>query len=240
MIFLSVIIPCFNEEKRLNDGYLHLFNYLRKQKYAWELIFIDDGSKDKTYERLKDLSKAEERVTTITYKTNKGKGFAIKKGVETAQGKLILFSDLDHAVPINSLENFLPNFKKGSKVVIGSRRVEGAKLIKRQHPVREFLGKGFTMLVRILIDWKIKDATCGFKAFEKNTAKKLFSKISIFNWAFDAELLYLCKIYKINVIQAPVSWSDVTGSKVSLQKDIISSLLGLVKIRLNDLQGKYR
>ena len=90
-----------------------------------------------------------------------------------------------------------------------------------------------------MIDWQIKDATCGFKAFEKNIAQKIFSKITVYDWAFDAEILFLCKKYKIKVAQAPVTWSDVRGTKVSLKKDIFRSLTGLIKIRLNGLQGKY-
>ena len=93
--------------------------------------------------------------------------------------------------------------------------------------------------MRFLIDWQIKDETCGFKAFSNQAAKKIFEKITIYNWAFDAEILFLCKKFKIKFAQAPVTWSDVRGTKVSLTRDIFSSLIGLIKIRLNDLQGKY-
>jgi len=124
-------------------------------------------------------------------------------------------------------------------VVIGSRRMDGAKILMRQHPLREFLGSGFTLLVNLLIYWGIKDATCGFKAFEKKVAKNLFKKLRVYGWAFDAEILYLCKKYKLSVAQVPVSWGDVKGSKVSLKKDIISSLFGLLKIRVNDFRGMY-
>lgn len=150
-----------------------------------------------------------------------------------------MFSDIDHSVSITTIRSFFSLFDSGYKVVIGSRRVEGAKFLKKQPFFREFLGRVFSALVRLVIDFKIRDATCGFKAFEKDVAKKIFKKITIYDWAFDAELIFLCKKFKIDIAQAPVAWRDVRGTKVSVGRDIISSLAGLFKIRLNDLTGKY-
>jgi len=237
---LSVVIPCFNEEKRFKVGISHYLDYLSKQSYSWELILVNDGSSDKTLTLMHNVRKINRKVLILSYKVNRGKGYAIVKGVLKAKGDVILFSDLDHAVPIETIEDFFNIFQKGFKVVIGSRRLKGSKLVSRQHPIREFLGNGFTLLVKVLVDREIKDATCGFKAFKKNVAKRIFGNITIYNWAFDAELLYLCKIYKIKLAQAPVAWTDVKGSKVSIARDIISSLAGLIKIRVNDVSGKYK
>lgn len=236
---LSVIIPCYNEEKRFGEGFSHYISYLKKQKYPWELILVNDGSKDKTLELMKKSAKENKNAKVVDYSQNHGKGYAIVQGVKAAKGDYILFSDLDHSVSIDTIESFFNYFNKGFKVVIGSRRVKGAKLIKRQHAAREFLGRGFTFLVKIFVDWQIKDSTCGFKAFEKNIAKKLFKKITIYDWAFDAELLFLCRKHHIKFAQAPVAWGDVRGSKVSLKKDVFRSFLGLLKIRINDFQKKY-
>lgn len=238
-IKLSVIVPCFNEEKRFIEGAAHYINYLSKINYSWELILVNDGSNDNTLKLMSGLAQKHKNIKVVSYKENRGKGYAIVQGVKKALGKYILFSDLDHAVSIDTIEDFYKYFESGAKLVIGSRRVKGAKFLKRQHILRESLGRGFTFLVRLFVDWKIKDATCGFKAFENKVAKRLFSKISIYGWAFDAEILYLCKKYNINHIQAPVSWSDVKGSKVSLFRDVVRSLGGLVTIRLNDIRNKY-
>ena len=178
-------------------------------------------------------------IKIISYSQNRGKGYAIVQGIKGAKGRYILFTDLDHSVPIDTIESFFKYFEKGYQAVIGSRRVRGAKILVHQHFLRELLGRGFTLFVRFLIDWRIKDATCGFKAFEKDIAQKIFSKITIYDWAFDAEILFICKKLKIQLAQAPVVWSDVRGTKVSLGKDVLRSLFGLVKIRLNGLQGKY-
>ena len=236
---LSVVVPCYNEESRIVEGLNHYWSYLKKQKYPSELIFVNDGSQDKTLELMQESAKANKNIKVISYQKNRGKGYAIVQGVRASRGQYVLFSDIDHSVTVSTVKSFLDYFNKGFDVVIGSRRVRGAKILIHQNPLRETLGRGFTFLVRIFIDWKIKDATCGFKAFKKDSAKKIFNSVSIYDWAFDAEVLYLCKKYHFKVAQAPVSWSDVRGSKVSLKKDIPRSLFGLLKIRLNDLQGKY-
>jgi glycosyltransferase involved in cell wall biosynthesis len=276
-IKLSVVIPCYNEESRFQKGLDHYLPYLKKQKYLWELIFVNDGSKDKTLELMQSAQKNNDirpnlggsrfprsgsddvfssassprtdardfrgfknkNIRVVTYKQNHGKGYAIIQGVKEANGNIILFTDIDHSVPIETIEGFYKYFERDFQVVIGSRQVKGANILVHQHPLREFLGRGFTLLVRALVDWKIKDATCGFKAFQNGVAKKIFNKITIYDWTFDAEILFLCKKYKIKVVQAPVEWSDVRGTKVSVGKDILSSLIGLLKIRMNDLQGKY-
>ena len=236
---LSVIVPCYNEKDRFKNGLDHYLNYLNKQKYAWELILVNDGSSDSTLELMNKVSKKNKKVKIVSYSENKGKGYAIVRGVKNARGKCILFSDLDHSVPIKTVESFFDYFKSGNVAVIGSRRVKGSKFIKRQPILREFLGRGFTFLVRIFVDWQIKDSTCGFKAFESKVAKKIFKKITIYDWAFDAEILFICKKNNIKYIQAPVAWEDKRGSKVSPIKDVFNSLLGLIKIRINDLKNQY-
>lgn len=239
-IKLTVIIPCYNEEKRFQEGIRHYLAYLHRQKFSWELILVNDGSKDNTLKLMAQIAEKEKKVKVETYKENQGKGHAIKIGVQKAKGEIILFSDLDHSVPISTIESFFKFFDKGANVVIGSRRVEGSKFVQRQSRLRESLGRGFTLLVKTLIDWEIKDATCGFKAFKKEAAKKLFQKVTIYGWAFDAELLFLCKKYGYEFIQAPVSWKDVKGSKVSVAKDLLGSFLGLLKVRINDFTKKYK
>lgn len=238
-INLSIVIPCYDEENRLNSGFAHYYSYLQKQKYLWELIFVNDGSKDKTLALLQKLKNGKSNIKITSFNINRGKGYAIAQGIKSAKGKYVLFCDLDHSVPIETIESFFKSFQKGFEVVIGSRRVKGAKILVHQPLIRETLGRGFTLLVNLLIFWGITDATCGFKAFKKEVAKKIFQKIKLYDWVFDAEMLFLCKKYNIKIAQLPVAWSDDRGSKVKLKMDIINSLFGLFKIRINDLFGKY-
>lgn len=236
---LSVVVPCYNEEKRFKDGFNHYYSYLKKQKYPWELILVNDGSVDNTVNLIRKYTKDISNLKVITYSQNRGKGYAIVQGIKKATGQTILFTDLDHSVPINTIEQFFNYFDKGFDIVIGSRRVIGANILVHQPPLREFLGRCFTVLVNLFIGWGITDATCGFKAFKYNMAKRLFTKITIYDWAFDAEILFLTKKLNFKIAQVPVIWSDVKGTKVSLLQDIVKSLVGLFKIRLNDMLGKY-
>lgn len=238
-IKLSVIVPCYKEESRFKAGFEHYYSYLSKHKYPWELIFVNDGSKDKTLELMRQYAKAGKNIKIVTYAKNRGKGYAICQGIKVAKGQYVLFTDLDHSVPVDTIDSFYPFFEKGFDIVIGSRRVEGSKILVHQNFMREFLGRGFTLLVRFLIDAKIRDATCGFKAFDNIVAKKIFDKITIYDWTFDAEIIFLCKKLGYKIAQVPVSWSDVHGTKVNLKRDVVRSLVGLAKIRANDLQGEY-
>lgn len=239
LVKLSVVIPCYNEKKRFEQGFGKYYSFLKKLPYPWELILVNDGSQDNTLALMKKAARQNRRIKIASYAKNKGKGHAVLIGLKQAKGQYILFSDIDHSVPISTMEKFYDHFEKGADVVIGSRRVSGAKIKVRQHPLRELLGRGFTLLVRFLIDPKIKDATCGFKAFSRDAAKKIAPKVTVFGWAFDAEVLFLCRKFKLQVAQAPVTWSDIKGTKVTLTRDIIKSLTGLLEIRLNDLRGVY-
>lgn len=236
---LSVVVPCYNEEKRFKEGFTHYYTYLKTLKNPWELILVNDGSRDRTLELVTSSAKKNKSIKVVSYPENHGKGYAIIQGIKKAKGKYVLFTDIDHSVDIKTVEKFFPYFEKGFKVVIGSRRVKGSKIVVHQKPLREWLGRGFTSLVNVLIISGVKDATCGFKAFENSTAQKIFKLVKVYDWAFDAEILYICKKLQIPFAQAPVAWSDVKGSRVKLKRDVIRSFLGLLKIRLNDLSGKY-
>lgn len=238
-IKFSVVVPCYNEEKRFKEGFAHYYSYLKKQNYFWELILINDGSKDSTLKLMQTAARGKPNIKIISYSPNHGKGYAIVQGIKAANGRYVLFSDIDHSVPIATIESFYKYFDTGADVVIGSRRVKGAKILVHQKPLREFLGRGFTLLVRLAIDFKITDATCGFKAFRQDAAQKIFRKLTVFDWAFDAEIIYIAKILGLKISQAPVSWSDARGTKVNLKRDVAGSFFGLIKIRANDLLGKY-
>lgn len=236
---LSVVVPCYNEQERFKSGLSHYYGYLKKQNYDWEIVFVNDGSTDSTLDLIKEACSKNKNIRFVSYSQNHGKGYAIVQGMRNSMGKYVLFTDLDHSVDIKTIDNFFKFFEQGYKVVIGSRRINGARLLVRQKPFREFLGRGFTLLVNLLIIWGVKDATCGFKAFENSVVKQIFENIRVFNWSFDAEILYLCKKKKIVFAQAPVWWSDARGSRVRLKRDVFGSFVGLLKIRLNDMMGRY-
>lgn len=235
--YLSVIVPLFNEEKRVKR-LKEIFDYLKIQKFSWEVIVVDDGSTDKT-SRILTSFKKHLKFNLISYFPNSGKGFAIKTGMLNAKGKYRLFLDVDLSTPITELKNFLPHLKK-YEIVIGSRKLKSSKLITRQSIVREYLGKIFTLLSQRVLKMYISDFTCGFKIFSKKSATEIFTRQRIYRWGFDPEILFIGNIKKYSIKEVAVYWENDPGTKVKFPDAIINSLTELIRIRINYIKGFYR
>jgi|SRR3989344_5286914 len=235
---LSIIIPLFNEESRVEKAVSELEKYLSIQDFSTQVIFVDDGSTDKTVRKIKEL-KPKFDFEIISYRPNKGKGHAIKQGVAEAKGSYLLFCDVDMSTPLNEFNKFLPLVKKKIPVVIGTRKAAGAKIIKRQPFLRQKMGEVFTMLSNILLRSSVSDFTCGFKCFSRGAAEKIFSFSTINRWSYDSEILFLANKLGFKIIEVPVVWKNDSRTKVNLFKDIIESFTDLLKIRLNDRAGHY-
>jgi len=239
---ISVIIPAYNEEKRITHSIERIWEYFKNKLISFEMIIVNDGSKDRTEEIIKKFKKNRENVKYIRYGENRGKGAAIKEGVLAAEGKYILFTDADFSTPIEEFEEFYNYAKKDFDVVIGTRRVKNSRIIKKQPFLRRFFGTGFIYLVKILFPSlsNITDFNCGFKLFEGEKAKKIFKLQKTNRWGFDVEILLISKILKLKIIQVPVVWKDLRRSKVNLKKDIIRSFLDLIKIKKMEIRGYYK
>lgn len=236
-IFLSIVIPCYNEEKRIKAGLTQTLTFLRKQKYTWEIVLVDDGSKDKTQAFARQILKGF-TYQLLTLPRNSGKGRAIKAGIEAARGKYIIFTDIDLSTPIDETVKLLSRLKTYD-IAIGIRRHPKARVIRHQPLVREALGQVFTVLTNVLVTRGIYDVTCGFKGFRRVAAKSLFGLSCLNAWAFDAEILYLARKYGFRIAQIPVTWSDNRATKVHIFKDGLLALGDLFSIRWRDLRGKY-
>ena len=234
--FLSVIIPLYNEEKRL-DNLSRIYEYLNKHRWNYEILLINDGSSDNTLSKLKQLNK-KFRSSIISYQRNRGKGFAIREGILKANGEFRLFTDIDLSTPINEFDKFIPHLNNFD-VLIGSRRKKGARFIIHQPMFREQLGKGFTKLSQLTLGLRQTDFTCGFKCFSKEAAEKIFFRQKIDRWGFDTEILFISKKMGLSVKEIPVVWKNDIETRVKLPRDIITSLVDLVKIRFNDFMGLY-
>lgn len=235
---ISLIVPAYNEEKIIVKTLKKLEFFLKNEKDKWEILIINDGSTDNTLEILENYKPKFFKI--VSYKKNKGKGFAIKKGVEEATKDYICFIDSDLAYSFDNLKillSYLENFD----VVIGSRNLETDNH-KNISTLRRIFGKGFNILSNIILGYKIKDTQCGLKAFKKQAAKDLFSKQTLNGWGFDTEILYLAKKkkYKIKEVRAMVLKKyGAQESKINFLKDPIKMFLDLLKIRLNDICKKY-
>ena len=236
-LFLSVIIPCFNEEKRINN-LISIHNYLETKPFEFEIIMVNDGSTDKTLSLLKIHQKTI-LFKIITYKKNRGKGYAIKKGMLAAKGEHRLFTDIDLSTPMDEFDKFLPHLAKHD-IVIATRKKKDSIFIKRQPFLRESLGKGFTLLAKAIFRITVSDFTCGFKCFSKKAAGKIFSKQRIDRWGFDSEILYIAKKHNFHIKEIKIRWKHDPGTKVKFPQDIFISLFDLGKILYYDLRKKYK
>jgi dolichyl-phosphate beta-glucosyltransferase len=238
--FVSLVIPAYNEENRIKKSLVNIQKYLDQQPYKAQLIIVDDGSRDKTIAVAENALNNNHNHKILHYSDNKGKGYAVRKGVLEANGKYIFFMDADLSTPIQELNPFLEALEKGYDIVIGTRRNKESKIEKKQPKYREILGQGFTVLTNAILVKKITDITCGFKGFKKDIGKSLFERQIICNWSFDAEVMFLAQKYNYTIKELPVRWHDEQGSKVKLYRDIVGSLKGIVQIRVNNFRGIYK
>lgn len=237
---LSVIIPAYNEEKRITDTLKNLDSYLEKQPYDYEIVVVVNNTKDRTYEIVQELEKTTIQKATAMNLVEGGKGNAVKRGiVEKASGDIILFMDADNATPISEIEKFLPFFDQGFDVVIGSRYTN-PELVKVHQPFyRIILSRLSNMLIQFLAVPGIKDTQLGFKAFTNKAAKEIFPLVTVLRWGFDMEVLTIALARGYKIKEVGVSWTEHGGGHVPLSA-YIESLLDLFKIKLRSLSGKYK
>lgn len=236
---LSVIIPAYNEEKRLPKTLEDSDKYLSRQNYDYEILVVNDGSKDKTAEIVENLKFKIKNLKLIDNKENHGKGYVVRQGMLFAQGDYRLFTDADNSTSIEQIEKMWPEFEKGFDIVIGSRDAKGAILDPPQDIFRRFVGEGFKILRKIVADvWEVEDTQCGFKCFTKKSAKDIFSKTKISRFAFDVEILFCAKKAGYKIKEVPIYWKNDPESKVK-PKSIINMAADLFKIRWYAITKQY-
>lgn len=238
--YLSLVIPAFNEDRRIGQSLDRILSFFRGQSYTFEIIVVDDGSTDRTIEVVRGFAVSEPAIRVEPQPRNCGKGEAIRKGMLLAGGKYLFFSDADLSVPIEAVPDFLSRLEAGYEVAVGSRRIEGAVIEVHQPMHRELMGKVFTRVSNLILGLGLKDFTCGFKAFRRDAARDLFSRQRLGGWSFDSEILYLAKRKGYRVAEVPVVWRNDEATKVRLGRDVVRSFVDLWSIRINHALGKYR
>ncbi len=245
-IYLSLVIPAYNEEENIKSGALEsVYHYLKKQKYSWEVLIVDDGSIDKTTFLAEKFSR-EHKNFKVYQEPHRGKAGAVIAGMLVASGQIILFTDMDQATPINQLAKVLPQFERGKyDIVIGSRQGrEGAPFI------RKAMAYGFKILRILILGLGYSDTQCGFKAFNKKTVKQVFERMQVFTEkralegsavtaGFDLELLYIAKKLGLKVVEVPVIWHHKGTLRVNPIKDSWQALKDLTRVRISAFLGRY-
>ena len=236
---LSVIIPAYNEEKRIGGTLKAINEYLSKQDYDYEIIVVSDGSKDGTAEIVSSLQFKVSSLRLIDNKENHGKGYVVRQGMLEAKGDYRLFTDADNSTTVEQIEKFWPFIKDSYDIVIGSIEVKGAKISENAQWYRRMLGHWSKYIIRLVAGlWSIRDTQRGFKLFTAKAAQALFSKVKIDRFGFDIEVLALAKKLGYKIKEVPVEWNNPGESKVSL-KSYIATFKDLVNIRWNLWMGKY-
>jgi len=235
---LSVIFPAYNEENRLGKTLTLVREYLDKQGYNYEVIVVDDGSTDVTAKLVEEFMRSWSRLKLIKQPKNMGKGAAVKTGIMAAKGDFILFSDSDGSTPIEEIERLWP-YAKEWPVVIGSRHCPGAKVHIKQVWHRIWLSRGSNLLIRILAVPGIWDTQCGFKLFQHDAAKAIFSHVTVRRWGFDFESLLIARHLGFRIKEVGINWYNDPQSSVRAGKEAIKTLVDLFKIKLRLLRGGY-
>jgi dolichyl-phosphate beta-glucosyltransferase len=232
---ISIVIPVYNEAKRIEKTLHKTIDFCNKHFSAYELIVVDDGSIDATREIVEKYSSKE--VILLKHTPNKGKGYSVKQGILSAKYPLVVFFDSDLSTPLKFLLPILKNAKKYD-VVIASRNLSDS-VVTQQSFLRIVSGKLFSYFVRLMLLPHIKDSQCGCKLFKTSMAKKLAKKMTIQRFAFDVELLFLAKKSNYSILEYPVQWTNKTGSKVHIFRDSFLMFKDVLKIWLNSIMGKY-
>jgi dolichyl-phosphate beta-glucosyltransferase len=236
---VSVVVPAFNESRRITSTILTLKKYLEGEQIAHELLIVDDGSTDDTLSMARRAAGEWSDVVVLSLPRNLGKGWAVREGMLRARRDVVLFTDADLSTPVEEIETFLNQIEMGYDVVIGTRKARGARVVVRQPRVREWLGKGYSWLANHVTGAGVTDFTCGFKAFRLKAAQEIFLRQRLEGWSFDAEVLFLARKWGLRIGEVPVQWCNNPDTKVRLIRDVFRSFADLVLIRAYDMLGRY-
>jgi dolichyl-phosphate beta-glucosyltransferase len=232
---LSIVIPAFNEAQRLGPTLRRVVDYLRQNGADYEVLVVDDGSTDATAEVAEGF--AGEGVRVLRQEVNRGKGAVLKAGVLASQGREVLLTDADLSTPIEELEKLRPHLAD-SELVLGSRAVAGSDIVQHQPFYREWMGRIFNLIIRLLGVRGLRDTQCGFKLLRGEVARRLFAELKIERFAYDVELVWLARRHGYRVVEVGVRWVDSPSSRVNPLTDSSRMLWDVLALRWRDWRAR--
>jgi dolichyl-phosphate beta-glucosyltransferase len=239
VIALSIIIPAYNEEARLPKTLDSVIAYLRGCQRQAEIVVVDDGSRDGTVAVTERYAREHACIRLVRNPGNRGKGYAVRAGMLAAEGEWRLISDADLSAPIEELDKLLDAAKANrADVAIGSRAIDRSLVAVHQAPFREYSGRLFNLVMRVVTGLPFLDTQCGFKLYSQIAAKEIFPRQTLDGFSFDVEDLVIAKVRQLKTIEVAVRWSNVEGTKVGMMQGLLS-FLDLARIRLAALSGRY-
>src|SRR5215469_527208 len=235
----SIIIPAYNESARLGTTLDRVLGYVSAQHWDAELVVVNDGSRDGTADMVQRYAHSHAGVRLLENPGNRGKGYSVRNGMLNASGDVLLFSDADLSAPIEESARWFSAIESGADIAIGSRWLKPEMQNHRQSLLRQFYGRLFNLVLRILLGLNFKDTQCGFKAFTRPAAQNIFSRQRIERWGFDPELLYLARRSGLKVQEVAVEWAHVEGTRISPLRDGLRMFEEVLRVRWNAMTGKY-
>ena len=235
--FLSLIFPAHNEEDRLPETLKQVVEFAGKQTYPIEVLVVENGSMDKTFQIARDFAVQHPQVRVLQ-NDQSGKGRAVKQGMLAAQGDYRFMCDVDLSMPVDEINRFLPPALEGYDIAIASRETPGAVRLGEPY-YRHIVGRIYNGLIRILALPGLQDTQCGFKCFTGEVAEDLFQRQTLTGWSFDVEILFIARLLGYKVIEIPIHWYYNPHSKISVVRDSFKMGVDLLTIRLNAIRGVY-
>ncbi len=235
--FLSIVIPAYNEARRIRDTLATLCHFKESQPYAIELLVVDDGSRDATVKTVGGYP----GIRLVRNDRNHGKGFTVRHGVLEARGEFVLFTDADLSAPIEEVDKLLSALQSSAAdAAVGSRALQRELIGIRQPWFRDMGGRFFNLLVRIFTGLKLRDTQCGFKLFKRSSTRRAFERMRVEGFGFDPELLFLIEKAGGRVVEVPVRWNDDPATKVRFFRDSTRMVFDLMAVRWRSFTGKYQ
>jgi dolichyl-phosphate beta-glucosyltransferase len=235
----SLIIPAYNESGRIRPTLDEILRYIEEQKWDAEVLVVNDGSQDDTAEVVRAYGRTHSQVRLIENPGNRGKGFSVRNGMLHARGDICLFSDADLSSPITEAQKLFDGIAQGADIAIGSRWLRSELQTERQPLYRQAFGRIFNLLLRVILGLRFKDTQCGFKAFRREAAQRIFPLQRIERWGFDPEILFLAQRMGLRVAEVPVLWAHSAGTRLHPLRDGLRMFWDVMRIRWNAFTGAY-
>jgi glycosyltransferase involved in cell wall biosynthesis len=239
MIQWSIVIPAYNESARIRPTLDEILRYTAEQGWDAEILVVDDGSRDDTPDVIREYAAKHPQIQLIQNPGNRGKGYSVRNGMLHARGEICLFTDADLSSPITEAQKLFHAITSGADVAIGSRWLRAELQTERQPLYRQLFGRIFNLVLRVFLGLRFKDTQCGFKAFRREAAQRIFPLQKIERWGFDPEILYLARRMNFKAVEVPVVWAHSEGTRLHPFRDGMRMFVDVLHIRWNAWTGVY-
>jgi glycosyltransferase involved in cell wall biosynthesis len=235
----SFVIPAYNESVRIRPTLDALLRHAREQNWDAEILVVNDGSSDDTAPIVREYGRVHPQVLLLENPGNRGKGYSVRNGMLHARGGICLFTDADLSSPITEAQKLFDAIDRGADIAIGSRWLRAELQTERQPLYRQAFGRIFNLVLRVILGLRFADTQCGFKAFRRDAAQRIFPLQKIERWGFDPEILFLARRAGLQVEEVPVLWAHSEGTRLHPFRDGFRMFLEVLRIRWNAINGEY-